>query len=63
MADYLTSGQIKKIVKQIERHKAGLVKHRDALRDLVGELEALGDTSSDAVDNLEYAIEALSQYV
>lgn len=63
MKDYLTPGQIRKIVKKMEAHKAAIAKHRDGIRDLISELEAVGDTASDAVDHIEYAVESLSQYV
>lgn len=58
----MTKRQTASIVKKIKMHQAALAKHRDALRDLVEEVEGIVDTSTDAIDNLQYAVDALSQY-
>jgi hypothetical protein len=49
--------------KVIEFHKAEIAKHRDALRDILEDAEAVADSSTDAIDYLESAVDCLSQYV
>lgn len=59
----MTPKQVASMVKKIERHKAALAKHRDALRDIIEDVDAICDEASDATDNLERAVESLSKYL
>lgn len=59
----MTQKQIAAMVKKIERHKAALGKHRDALRDIIDDVEGVCDEAADARDNLQYAVDALSKYL
>lgn len=59
----MTPREINKVGAQLERHKAKIAKERDQLRELRHDIEAVEDTASEAIDHLERAIEALSQYV
>lgn len=49
--------------KIVEFHKSEIAKHRDALREILEDAEAVCDSSNDAVDLLEGAIDRLSEYV
>lgn len=49
--------------KAVEMHKTEIAKHRDALRDLMEDMEAVVDSSSNAVELMEGAIDRLSEYV
>lgn len=51
------------LVKKIKFHKDKIAEHRDALRDLIDDVEAIVGTADDALEQIEYGIEALSQYV
>lgn len=53
----------KQMIKNLERLKNQLAKTRDELRDLEDEVEALRSISDDAVDNLGYVIDVLSEQV
>lgn len=48
---------------QIEACKARMAKERDKLRDLVSDAEALRDNYDTALDDLDRAADAISQYV
>lgn len=49
------------ILREVNRHKAAIAKHRDALRDLIEDAEAVSESCDDAVRSLESAADALSQ--
>lgn len=49
--------------KSIERHKNAIAKHRDALRVLIEDAETIEASCTDAVENLDYAVDILSQYL
>ena len=51
------------IIKKIEVHKTRIAKERDQLRDLISELEGLNEICASAHDDLEYAIDKLSELV
>jgi ABC-type transporter Mla subunit MlaD len=46
---------------RIERHKAAIGKHRDALRDILDDLQGVVDAADDGFESLNYAIEKLSE--
>ena len=48
--------KLKTLVKRIEKHRAGLIKHRDALRDLIQEATAMEDDADTAQDELKDAL-------
>lgn len=51
------------IIKDIEKHKAAIAMHRDALRNIQIDIETILDSTDSAVQDLEVAIDTLSQYV
>jgi len=51
------------LIIQIQKHKDGIAMHRDALRTIAEDLEAIDDSTSIAIEELETAIDTLSQYV
>jgi hypothetical protein len=51
-----------RIIRQMERHKAVVAAERDKLRDLRADMDALDDSFSSAIEALDTAIDALSQY-
>lgn len=55
--------KVSTIIKKIEAHKARIAKDRDSLRDLIMELEGLQDICASAHDDLEYAVDKLSELV
>ncbi len=57
----LTARQIKSLLARIEKHKAEIGKHRDALRDIESDLSQIGDDCDEAVLALEGATDALSR--
>jgi septal ring factor EnvC (AmiA/AmiB activator) len=59
----LDARKINSIRKQIEKHKNVIAKERDALRDLINEIDSLEEDCREAVDSLEYAADALSRLV
>lgn len=52
-----------KVVRQINRHKRIIGEHRDALRTILDDLEAVVESTDEAYRQLENAIETLSQYL
>ena len=55
--------KLKTIIKKIELHKTRIAKERDQLRDLIMELEGLEESCASAHDDLEYAVDKLSEMV
>jgi hypothetical protein len=45
----------------LEAHRAAIGRHRDALRDLQGDIEALAESAARAFESLDDAIDALSE--
>lgn len=58
-----TDLKVSDIVKTIETHKNEIAKHRDALRDLFDDLESVIESCDTAEEELESAIQTLSQYL
>lgn len=53
----------KALLAKIKYHKDKIAAHRDALREIMEDVEAVVDSTDDAVQQIEYGIETLSQYV
>jgi hypothetical protein len=53
----------KALVLAIKHHTKEIGKHRDALRDLISDAEEIADTSDSAIQDLEHAVDTLSQYL
>ena len=53
---------MKQIVKKIEKHRDKIGKERDALREILYEIEPLIESCDDAIRDLNYAIDRLSEY-
>jgi len=49
------------MIKQLEKHRDKIGKDRDALRDFLDEVESLKETCDRAYQDLECAIDALSE--
>jgi hypothetical protein len=49
--------------KAVEFHKEEIGKHRDALRDLLEDMESVVDASDRGIEHMEAAVDALSEYV
>lgn len=49
------------MIKQLEKHRDKIGKDRDALRDFLDEVESLKETCDRAYEDLQCAIEALSE--
>lgn len=52
-----------RILSRIETHKRRIAKERDALRELIGDVEAICETCDRAHDGLGDAVAALSEYL
>lgn len=57
----MTKRQMRAVISKIERHKAAIGKHRDALREILDDLEEIEDCARDATESLNYAIQRLSE--
>ena len=62
--------KMRELIKQVERRKRAIAKHRDALRDIVMEMEDLLGSVERGVDGLESgiaelegAVDSLSEYL
>lgn len=55
------AASLRALVSRIERHKAAIGRHRDALQELMSDLEATVESVDDAHDSLTYAIDRLSE--
>lgn len=51
------------LARKIEQHKRAIAKHRDALRDLIHDAEAVIESADRANEALQTAVDALSEYV
>ena len=51
------------LIRQIKKHKDSIARHRDALRDILDDLESVSGSASDGVQKLESAIDTLSEYL
>lgn len=54
---------VKTLEAQIAKCKANISKERDKLRELVSEVTSIAETCDEALDGLERAADALSQYL
>lgn len=59
--DIIDKDKLSEVLKQINEHKAAIGLHRDALRDLINEVEMICDDVDDASHSLDYAADALSR--
>jgi RNase adaptor protein for sRNA GlmZ degradation len=59
----LTKKQRGDIIALVTKHKNAIAKERDALRDILHDLEGVVDSSDSALNDLDCAIDALSQYL
>ena len=50
-------------IKQIKQHVNEIAKHRDALRDIEHDLNSILDSTNQGLEDLECAIDTLSQYL
>lgn len=55
--------KIKDILASLEKEKIKLAERRDRLRELVADVEELEDTANGALDDVEVAIDKLSNLV
>lgn len=53
----------KQLIAAMEREKKKIAASRDKLRELLDEYRQIDDDATDALDSLEYAVEALSRQV
>ena len=52
-----------KLIKEIEKHKNAIAKHRDALREIYEEIETDLDAFDRGIDYLQCAIDDISEVV
>ena len=52
---------LKSIMKQLEKHRDRISKERDSLRDVVLEYESLAEVCDTAIEDLNRAIDSLSE--
>lgn len=52
---------LKQITKQLEIHRSAIAKERDAMRELIYEIESLLEPVEDGLTDLEFAIEKFSE--
>ncbi len=57
----MTPKTIAAMLRKLRAEQDKLAKNRDELRELLSAFESVADDASDAVESLEYAIEALSR--
>ena len=55
----MNEAKIRELIKQVERRKRAIAKHRDALRDMVMEMEDLLGSVERGVEGLESGIAEL----
>lgn len=55
------SASVRGQIKRLEKERDVLARSRDRLREFLSEIEELCEIASDAHDNIEYAIERLSE--
>lgn len=61
MKGVLTPRQVSSIRRRIEKHKTAIAAHRDALRDLIEDVETICDDATEAVELLETAADTISR--
>lgn len=59
----MTAKFINKTIKRLEKEKANLAKNRDSIREFLGELEELDENCSQAIEDIECAVDKLSELV
>lgn len=57
----LSKRQIKSLANRIEKAKMNIAKQRDILRDLLIEVDEIGEHCDEAYDDLDRAIDGLSR--
>jgi ABC-type transporter Mla subunit MlaD len=58
----MTKRERERLIKRIETERLRVAQRRDALREVLDDLESLHDTCAEAEDCLQRAIDALSEY-
>lgn len=53
----------KALIEKIDGHKKQIAKHRDALREILDEVESVEQSSTEGIEDLDSAIEKLSQFL
>lgn len=54
---------IKNCIKRLEKEKDLLAKRRDSIREFLNELEDLADNCDAAIEDIECAVDKLSEFV
>lgn len=54
---------VKKVLSELDKRKKSIAVQRDKLRDLGYEIANMEDNCSDAIENIERAIDAMSEMV
>jgi DNA-binding ferritin-like protein len=57
----LTQRQHETFVRRIKKHETAIATQREALRNLISDIEAVADDADDAIESLRYAADALSR--
>lgn len=57
-----TTKNLKGLLKQIKKHKEAIAKERDALREILEDVEDVVGSMNEGVIALESAIDTMSQY-
>lgn len=59
----MSKRELRASIAAIKKHKDAIAKHRDALREIQDDLAAVLSSTGDGLESLEYAVDALSQYL
>lgn len=59
----MTRAEFATLLRRLKAHKEAVAKHRDAIRTIMQELDAYNESWSRALDSLEEAVDALSEYL
>lgn len=54
---------IKNCIRELEERKVAIANERDKLRELLSDLEQLEDNCDEAIENIDRAIDAISELV
>ena len=54
---------IKQLIKKLDAQKNTIVKARDTMREILEEYEQLADNSDEAIRDIEFAVDKLSETV
>lgn len=55
--------KVKCLCKEAEKIKNNIAKERDRLRELIGEIEDIIDSTDSFISDFEHALDSLSQYL